>query len=92
MGWMLVPADDDAATISFHALLPMRWDSLERGRRLGGFEIYVRFINLKLLLASVQATLLIVGGVLVITVTLGRVARHPSRISRSGGRASSASS
>src|SRR6056297_3075029 len=66
MGWMLVPL---TMTIyfSFKRYLPLR------GGDLGwtGFDNYVRFVTSTAFWPSVQATLVIVGGVLVITVVLG---------------------
>jgi len=66
LGWMLVPL---TMTIyfSFKRYLPLR------GGDLGwtGFDNYVRFASSSSFWPSVQATLLIVGGVLVITVVFG---------------------
>ncbi len=64
--WMLVPL---SMTIyfSFKRFLPLR------GGDLGwvGFENYIRFVTSSSFWPSVQATLTIVGGVLLITVVLG---------------------
>lgn len=70
LGWMLVPLTM-TVYFSFKRYLPMRGDSLERGLDWVGFENYARFIGSSSFWPSVQATLVIVGGVLVITVVLG---------------------
>jgi sorbitol/mannitol transport system permease protein len=70
LGWMLVPLTM-TLWFSFTQYLPMRGDSIERGLDWVGFENYVRFIGSSSFWPSVQATLMIVGGVLVITVVLG---------------------
>jgi sorbitol/mannitol transport system permease protein len=66
LGWMLVPL---VMTLyfSFKRYLPLR------GGDLGwaGFENYVRFVTSSSFWPSVQATLIIVGGVLLITVFFG---------------------
>ncbi|MBP0481198.1 carbohydrate ABC transporter permease [Sagittula salina] len=66
LGWMLVPL---AMTLyfSFKKYLPLR------GGDLGwvGFENYVRFVTSSAFWPSIQTTLVIVGGVLVITTVLG---------------------
>ncbi|GKY86570.1 carbohydrate ABC transporter permease [Sinisalibacter aestuarii] len=66
LGWMLVPL---VMTLyfSFKQYLPLR------GGDLGwvGFDNYVRFVTSSAFWPSIQATLAIVGGVLVITVILG---------------------
>jgi sorbitol/mannitol transport system permease protein len=66
LGWMLVPL---VMTLyfSFKKYLPLR------GGDLGwvGFDNYVRFVTSSSFWPSILATLTIVGGVLVITVTLG---------------------
>ncbi|WMS40762.1 sugar ABC transporter permease [Acuticoccus sp. MNP-M23] len=68
LGWMLVPL---CMTLyfSFKKYLPLR------GGDLGwaGFDNYVRFVTSSAFWPSVQATLIIVGGVLIITVVLGIV-------------------
>ena len=70
LGWMLVPL---IATLyfSFKKYLPLRGDSLENGLQWVGFQNYVRFISSSSFWPSVQTTLVIVGGVLIITVALG---------------------
>ena len=66
MGWMLVPL---AMTLwfSFRNFLPLR------GGDLGwaGFDNYVRFVSSSAFWPGVLTTLIIVGGVLLVTVTLG---------------------
>ncbi len=66
LGWMLVPLIM-TLYFSFKKYLPLR------GGDLGwvGFDNYARFITSSAFLDSVGATLLLVGGVLVITVILG---------------------
>ncbi|MGC8203735.1 carbohydrate ABC transporter permease [Aliiroseovarius sp. PTFE2010] len=66
LGWMLVPLSM-TLLFSFKRYLPLR------GGDLGwvGFENYVRFISSSSFWPSVQTTLMIVGGVLVITLVLG---------------------
>lgn len=66
LGWMLVPLTM-TLYFSFKRYLPLR------GGDLGwtGFDNYVRFLSSSTFWPSVMTTLLIVGGVLVITVTLG---------------------
>jgi sorbitol/mannitol transport system permease protein len=66
LGWMLVPLIM-TLIFSFKRYLPLR------GGDLGwvGFENYVRFVSSSAFWPSVFTTLLIVGGVLVITVCLG---------------------
>ena len=66
LGWMLVPLIM-TLYFSFKQYLPLR------GGDLGwaGFDNYVRFVTSSAFWPSVQATLLIVGGVLVITVIFG---------------------
>ena len=66
LGWMLVPLTM-TLYFSFKKYLPLR------GGDLGwvGFDNYVRFISSSAFWPSVQATLIIVGGVLAITVVLG---------------------
>ena len=64
--WMLVPLTM-TLYFSFKRYLPLR------GGDLGwiGFENYVRFVTSSAFWPSVQTTLIIVGGVLVVTVILG---------------------
>ena len=66
LGWMLVPLTM-TLFFSFKKYLPLR------GGDLGwvGFENYVRFVSSSSFWPAVGTTLLIVGGVLVITVLLG---------------------
>ncbi|MDD7971160.1 carbohydrate ABC transporter permease [Roseinatronobacter alkalisoli] len=66
LGWMLVPLTM-TVIFSFKRYLPMR------GGDLGwvGFENYVRFVSSSAFWPAVQSTLMIVGGVLLITVVLG---------------------
>ncbi|WP_095590296.1 carbohydrate ABC transporter permease [Actibacterium ureilyticum] len=66
LGWMLVPLTM-TLYFSFKRYLPLR------GGDLGwvGFENYTRFVTSSAFWPSIQTTLLIVGGVLVITVVLG---------------------
>jgi len=66
LGWMLVPLIM-TLYFSFKRYLPLR------GGDLGwvGFENYVRFVTSSAFWPSVQATLVIVGGVLLITVVCG---------------------
>ena len=66
LGWMLVPLTM-TLWFSFKKYLPLR------GGDLGwvGFDNYVRFVSSSSFWPSIQATLMIVGGVLVITVLLG---------------------
>jgi len=66
LGWMLVPLTM-TLYFSFRKYLPLR------GGDLGwvGFDNYVRFVSSSAFWPSVQATLVIVGGVLFITVVLG---------------------
>ena len=70
LGWMLIPL---AMTVffSFKKYLPLRGDSLAGGLEWVGFDNYVRFFSSSAFWPSVYATLIIVGGVLIITVVLG---------------------
>ena len=70
LGWMLVPLTM-TLFFSFKKYLPLRGDSLGSGLDWVGFENYARFISSSSFWPSVQATLIIVGGVLVITIGLG---------------------
>jgi sorbitol/mannitol transport system permease protein len=70
LGWMLVPLTM-TLYFSFKQYLPLRGDSLERGLDWVGFDNYARFISSSAFWPSVQTTLIMVGGVLVITVVLG---------------------
>jgi sorbitol/mannitol transport system permease protein len=66
LGWMLVPLTL-TLIFSFQRYLPMR------GGFQGwvGFENYVRFVGSSAFWPAVQSTVIIVGGVLLITVVLG---------------------
>jgi sorbitol/mannitol transport system permease protein len=66
LGWMLVPLIM-TLYFSFKRYLPLR------GGDLGwtGFDNYVRFVTSSAFWPSIQATLVIVGGALIITVALG---------------------
>ena len=66
LGWMLVPLTM-TLWFSFRKYLPLR------GGDLGwaGFDNYTRFVTSSAFWPSIQATLIIVGSVLVITVCLG---------------------
>lgn len=66
LGWMLVPLTM-TLWFSFRKYLPLR------GGDLGwaGFDNYVRFVSSSSFWPSVQTTLIIVGGVLVITLFFG---------------------
>ncbi len=66
LGWMLVPLTM-TLYFSFKRYLPLR------GGDQGwvGFDNYVRFVTSSAFWPSVQATLVIVGGVLLITIVLG---------------------
>ncbi|MBO6507099.1 MAG: sugar ABC transporter permease [Roseibium sp.] len=66
LGWMLIPLTM-TLVFSFKKYLPLR------GGDLGwvGFDNYVRFVSSSAFWPSVQTTLIIVGGVLLITVIFG---------------------
>ena len=66
LGWMLIPLTM-TLFFSFKKYLPMR------GGDLGwvGFDNYVRFVTSSSFWPSIQATLVIVGGVLLVTIVLG---------------------
>ena len=66
LGWMLVPLTM-TLYFSFKKYLPLR------GGDLGwaGFDNYARFVTSSSFWPSVQATLIVVGGVLLVTVALG---------------------
>jgi len=70
LGWMLVPLTM-TLFFSFKKYLPMRGDSFSDGLDWVGFANYTRFVSSSSFWPSVQATLIIVGGVLIITVALG---------------------
>ncbi|SMX38788.1 carbohydrate ABC transporter permease [Maliponia aquimaris] len=67
LGWMLVPL---VMTLwfSFRNYFPLRPD---REPSFAGFDNYVRFISSSSFWPSIQATLIIVGGALLITVIFG---------------------
>jgi sorbitol/mannitol transport system permease protein len=66
LGWMLIPLGM-TLYFSFRQFLPLRGGDLG----FAGFSNYYRFVTATAFWPSVQATLIIVGGVLVITVILG---------------------
>ena len=70
LGWMLVPLTM-TLFFSFKKYLPMRGDSMASGLDWVGFANYTRFVTSSSFWPSVQTTLVIVGGVLVITVVFG---------------------
>lgn len=70
LGWMLVPLIM-TLFFSFKKYLPLRGDDWRDGLQWVGFENYARFVSSSSFWPAVQTTLVIVGGVLVITVVLG---------------------
>ena len=70
LGWMLIPLSM-TLFFSFKRYLPLRGDSIANGLDWVGFENYIRFVTSSSFWPAVQTTLVIVGGVLVITVVLG---------------------
>ena len=66
LGWMLVPLMM-TLWFSFRQYLPLRGGD----QGFVGFDNFVRFISSSAFWPSVQTTLIIVGGVLVITIVLG---------------------
>ncbi|WP_299390755.1 carbohydrate ABC transporter permease [Pelagibius sp.] len=70
LGWMLVPLTM-TLFFSFKKYLPMRGDSMANGLDWVGFANYTRFVTSSSFWPSVQTTLVIVGGVLIITVVFG---------------------
>ena len=70
LGWMLVPLTM-TLFFSFKRYLPLRGDSMANGLDWVGFANYTRFVTSSAFWPSVQTTLIIVGGVLVITVIFG---------------------
>lgn len=70
LGWMLVPLTM-TLFFSFKKYLPLRGDSLDNGLEWVGFQNFVRFISSSAFWPSVSTTIIMVGGVLVITVVLG---------------------
>ena len=67
LGWMLVPLIM-TLYFSFRKYLPLRPDIAQEWV---GFENYARFVTSSAFWPAVQVTLIIVGGVLVITLVLG---------------------
>ena len=67
LGWMLIPLSM-TLFFSFRKYLPLRPD---QPQEWVGFDNYVRFVTSSAFWPSVQATLVIVGDVLLITVILG---------------------
>ncbi len=68
--WMLVPLSM-TLFFSFKKYLPLRGDDISQGLDWVGFSNYVRFVGSSSFWPSVYTTLIIVGGVLVITLVLG---------------------
>ncbi|WP_419909510.1 carbohydrate ABC transporter permease [Hoeflea sp.] len=68
--WMLVPLTM-TLFFSFKKYLPLRGDSMANGLEWVGFANYVRFVGSSSFWPSIQATLIIVGGVLIVTIVLG---------------------
>lgn len=66
LGWMLVPLTM-TLWFSFRKFLPLRGGDLG----FAGFDNYARFLSSSAFWPSVYTTLIIVGGVLIITVVLG---------------------
>ena len=70
LGWMLVPLTM-TLYFSFKRYLPLRGDSLAGGLDWVGFANYTRFVTSSSFWPSIYSTLIIVGGVLIVTVVLG---------------------
>ncbi|MBO9402488.1 sugar ABC transporter permease [Shimia sp. R9_3] len=70
LGWMLVPLIM-TLWFSFTRYLPLRGDSIQRGLDWVGFANYGRFLSSSSFWPAVQTTLVMVGGVLLITVVFG---------------------
>jgi len=68
--WMLVPLTM-TLYFSFKRYLPLRGDSFANGLNWVGFENYTRFVSSSSFWPAVQTTLILVGGILIITVVLG---------------------
>ena len=68
--WMLVPLSM-TLFFSFKKYLPLRGDTLGGGLDWVGFQNYSRFLGSSSFWPSVQTTLILVGGIIVITVILG---------------------
>ena len=70
LGWMLVPLTM-TLFFSFKKYLPLRGDSLENGLEWVGFLNFSRFLSSSAFWPSIWTTVIMVGGVLIITVVLG---------------------
>ena len=70
LGWMLIPLGM-TLYFSFKKYLPLRGDSLENGLNWVGFDNFTRFISSSSFWPSIQATLILVLSVLLITIVLG---------------------
>ena len=68
--WMLVPLTM-TLYFSFKKYLPLRGDSFANGLDWVGLENYGRFLSSSSFWPAVQTTLILVGGILVITVVFG---------------------
>ncbi len=68
--WMLVPLSM-TLFFSFKKYLPLRGDSIANGLDWVGFENYARFLSSSSFWPAVQTTIVLVGGILIITVVLG---------------------
>ncbi len=68
--WMLIPLSM-TLFFSFKKYLPLRGDSLGDGLDWVGFQNYSRFLGSSSFWPSVQTTLVLVGGIIIITVVLG---------------------
>ncbi|MEM6636322.1 MAG: sugar ABC transporter permease [Pseudomonadota bacterium] len=68
--WMLVPLSM-TLFFSFKRYLPLRGDSLANGLDWVGFANYTRFVGSSSFWPAVQTTLVLVGGIILITVVLG---------------------
>ena len=68
--WMLVPLTM-TLYFSFKKYLPLRGDSFANGLDWVGLENYTRFVGSSSFWPAVQTTLILVGGILIITVVFG---------------------
>lgn len=68
--WMLVPLSM-TLYFSFKKYLPLRGDSLERGLDWVGFANYTRFVGSSSFWPSVWTTVVLVGGIILITIVIG---------------------
>ncbi len=68
--WMLVPLSM-TLFFSFKKYLPLRGDTLGNGLEWVGFQNYARFLGSSSFWPSIQTTLILVGGIIIITVVLG---------------------